>query len=174
MSAMGDKYKGKPNKYLTGSIEKAKQVIRQYEANLKACPSACDMSAEALEARLLGKGAWTKNNSLIFNHANDCPGAGCGGCRPSCQINPCPNDKCSGLSLDKSRIGAGICAKSPPGGCGNTSGDSIISSCGLGCLSELDTASESKGESVEGFEPDADSLAQRLNDALKNLDDGLF
>mmetsp|Transcript_8189 Transcript_8189/g.9893 ORF Transcript_8189/g.9893 Transcript_8189/m.9893 type:complete len:105 (+) Transcript_8189:974-1288(+) len=30
MSSLGDKYSGKPNKYLSGSIEKAKRILQQY------------------------------------------------------------------------------------------------------------------------------------------------
>ena len=166
MAALGEKYAGKPNKYLTGSIEKAKAIIKQYEANLKACPSACDMSTEALEARLLGKGDWTKNNSLIFDHANDCKSCG-GGCRPSCQLNACPNEKM--LSNKANKIGSEIYAKGCCNSC-NTSGASIINSCGLGCLSELESGLGGSGESEEKV----GDLAQKLSEAMNNIDESLF
>jgi len=34
MGSLGDEFSGKPNRYLTGSIEKAKKVLGQYEEAL--------------------------------------------------------------------------------------------------------------------------------------------
>lgn len=163
MASLGDKYAGKPNKYLTGSIEKAKMIIKQYEANLKACPSACDMSTAALEARLLGKGDWTKNNSLIFDHANDCGG----GCRPSCQLNACPNEgKGKGLSHRDNKIGCGVHAHGCPT---SMTGDKIIASCGGGCSAQTENETHHEEDEVA-------SMAQMLGEAMGHSDhnDALF
>ena len=49
---LGDKYVGKPNRYLTGSIERAKRVLGQYEAALDAQPDGFDSNVDFLQVRL--------------------------------------------------------------------------------------------------------------------------
>lgn len=52
MDTLGDKYIGKPNRYLTGSIEKAKKVLGGYTEALEASPNCSDINVDFLKVRL--------------------------------------------------------------------------------------------------------------------------
>lgn len=52
MGMLGDQYVGKPNRYLTGSIERAKKVLGSYEAALDARPDCFDSNVDFLQVRL--------------------------------------------------------------------------------------------------------------------------
>lgn len=52
MTTLGDKYIGKPNRYLTGSIEKAKKVLGGYTEALEASPNCSDINVDFLKVRL--------------------------------------------------------------------------------------------------------------------------
>lgn len=41
MGLLGDKFKGKPNRYLTGCVERVKRVIHKYQESLTECQNCC-------------------------------------------------------------------------------------------------------------------------------------
>lgn len=61
MTLLGDKYKGKPNRYLTGCVERVKRVIHKYEESLQNCQNECVDIGNEFIGYFTGEDPYTAN-----------------------------------------------------------------------------------------------------------------